>query len=77
MNARLRALLAKRRATPERLTLQRVAAFGIAESIHHTTPPSSPRRRPPSRMSDRLLVAAGWVLAGGLLFASLSALLPA
>lgn len=78
MNARLTALLARRRApAPEQLTLLRVATFGIAESIAHTTPPSSPRRRARSSMGERLLVALGWVVAGALLFASLSTLLPA
>lgn len=76
MNARLRALLTRRRIPAQQLEVLRIAAHGAAESICHTTPPSSPRRRPSSRMGERLLVAVGWVVAGALLFATVSALLP-
>jgi hypothetical protein len=76
MNARLRARLARRRIPAQQLAVLRIAAHGAAESILHTTPPSSPRRRPPSRMGERVLAAVGWVVAGALLFATVSALLP-
>jgi hypothetical protein len=76
MNTRLRARLAKRRATPERQTIQRLAAFGAAESIAFTTPPSSPRRSQRHSFGDRVMVALGWATVAAIAAATVVAAAP-